>query len=97
MTHNDYLIGSVVRLSAAFTSAAGAAIDPATVTLKIKDPAGTITAYTYAAAQVVKDAVGSYHYDYTPVASGRYTYRWESAGAGQAAGEGVFDVLASRI
>jgi hypothetical protein len=97
-TLNRYDIGDLVRVSAAFSDVAGAAIDPTNVAFKFKDPAGAVTAYVYATdAALVRDSAGNYHVDVSVDSSGRWHYRWESTGAGQAAEEGQFIVDASGV
>ena len=84
-------IGDLVRVSATFT-VSGTATDPATVTLKVRDPSGTTTTYTYGAATVTKDSTGAYHRDVSATTAGRWLYRWEGTGTAQAAEEAAFDV-----
>lgn len=81
----SYDKGDLVRLTVAFTDLGGTAADPTTVTLSVRDPAGTITTYTYAGAQVIKEATGAFYYDLALSTVGVYTYRWTGTGAVQAA------------
>jgi len=94
---NTYDKGDVVRVTGAFTNAAGAAQDPSTVRFKFKDPANTVTTYTYPTdAQLVRDSTGNYHVDVDASISGEWDYRWEGSGAvGKSAGEGKFEVAPS--
>ena len=80
---NSYPKGQTVRFSAAFTVSA-VATDPTAVTLKTKDPAGTIATYTYALGELTKDSTGNYHKDIALATAGIWHYRWE--GTGPAAG-----------
>lgn len=89
MTINTYVVGTVVRLSAAFVSGT-VAIDPTTITLLIEDPLRVSTSYSGAA--ITRDAAGVYHCDYTTTAEGRHRYRWIGTGS-VSAGEGQFDVV----
>lgn len=89
---NRYILGEPVRLSATFT-VAGVATNPATVTVKVKDPAGVVTTISTAP---VNDGTGQYHVDYTPALKGEHVYRWEGTGACVAAAEEIFFV-ASRV
>ena len=75
----------------------GTAGDPTTVTLKVKDPTGTVTTYTYAGAQVVKDSTGNYHYDLTPAIAGKWYYEWVGTGAVPAQSESYFVVVPSQV
>jgi len=73
-----------------FKNAAGALTDPTTVTLEVKKPNGTVTTYTYAAAQIIKDSVGRYSYQLTVDAAGVWSYRWIGTGTVVAAEQDVF-------
>lgn len=88
----SYASGSQIRLSAAFT-VSGVATDPTTVSLTVKDPTGTETIYTYAAAQIVKDSTGNYHYDLTASTTGAYYYGFSASGTVVAASQGHFTVV----
>lgn len=92
---NSYDKGDLVRVTAAFTNAAGTATDPTTVVCKVRSPSG-ITTYTYGTdAELVKDSTGNYHLDINITADGQWWYRWEGTGAVQQAGEGSFTVARS--
>ncbi len=93
MPVKSYDKGDLVVLTAVFTDRNGAAIDPATVTFKIRDPSGAVTTYVFGTdAELVKDSVGNYHVDVSPSVNGDYLYRYESTGTGQAAEEGKFQI-----
>jgi hypothetical protein len=89
---NEYLIGQQIRLSASFTTAAGAAADPSAVTLTVRPPSGAPTMPTPA-----KDSTGNYHADVVPSVAGAWRYRWIGAGALVAAAEGEFLVTESQV
>lgn len=90
---NFYDKGDLVRVTAAFSNAAGAAVDPTTVRFKFKNPAAVVVTYTYGTdAQLVKDSVGNYHVDVDANAISFWYWRWESTGSGQSAEEGFFNV-----
>ena len=93
---NTYDIGDLVRITSAFTTQAGTAVDPSTVTARVKDPSGTTTVFTYPAS-VAKDATGDYHADFVPTLAGVHYYRWEGTGSAVAASEAFFYVQASNI
>lgn len=83
-----YDIGDLAKVSAAFTNAAGAAIDPTVVKLTVKKPDGTLTTYTYGVGDtIVKDSTGNYHANIDLTLAGTWRYRWFSTGTGQAAEE----------
>ena len=97
MTTNAYDIGDLVSITGAFTNSAGAAVDPTTVALTVRDPSGTESTYTYALGTVSRSALGNYFKQITPDASGTWYYRWVSTGTGQGAEEGMFYVRTSEI
>ena len=82
--------GDYIRLTGTWRNDANALVDPTTVTLKIHNPNGTISSYTYADGYVVKDSTGVYHYDFLPTTQGNYVYRWEGTGNAIASGQGAF-------
>lgn len=94
--------GAQMRLTAEFRSRdTGTLGDPTTVTLKVLDPLEVETDYTYAAAQIIKDAVGRYHMD-TDIPNstdsvGTWYYRWEITGALIGATEGQFIVKETKF
>ena len=93
---NSYNLGDQVRLSAAFTDADGAPVDPTVVTVKYSDPTGDVTDLTYGVdVAVTQEAGGSYYVDFVPNRAGQWRYRWESSGAVTAAAEGAFLVQRS--
>jgi len=100
MAENTYDVGDRVRLTAAFTDPnnADAAIDPTTVEVHYRNPAGTVTTKVHVTdAEVVKDSVGNYHIDIDITVSGRWYSRWEGDGAAVAAEEISFLVRAQNV
>lgn len=94
----SYVIGDLVRLKVTWRDAAGALVDPTTITCRVKNPAGTVTVYTYALGQVVRESIGVYHYDVdTSALNGTWSYRWEGTGAAVGAEEGDVLVNASKV
>jgi uncharacterized protein YfaS (alpha-2-macroglobulin family) len=92
-TINTYLIGAVVKLTGTFTDLDGDAIDPDTVTLRIKEPDGTITVYVYSTdLELVRDGVGEYHVDWAADQAGEYCFRFEGTGVAQAVNEKQFEI-----
>ena len=90
-----YDVGDAIRLSAVFYDEDGAAVDPTTVTLKVKDLVPATTSYVYLTdAEVIKDRVGHYHADLviTGAGDGYWHFRWEGTGAAVAAVEEKFKV-----
>lgn len=86
MAVNEYPKGNVVTLEADFT-VDGVPTDPTSVTLRVKEPDGTITVWTVTPGQVVNDpaAVGAFYADWTIDQEGLHEYRFEGTGAAVAA------------
>jgi hypothetical protein len=77
-----YEIDTLVNLQATFTLADGVTpADPTTVTVYVRNPAGTLLTYTYAAGDVTRTSAGSYAYSLYCAASGKWSYKWQGAGA----------------
>lgn len=93
---NTYEIGDKVRIKATFT-VSGVKTDPTTITLKVKDPAGIVTSYTYVGGTVTKSATGMYFRDVSITQSGEWFYRWEGTGAVETADEAYLVVEASEF
>lgn len=74
-----YTIGSIVHLTATFTDASGALVNPTTVTVAITDPAGTVTT-----PSAVNDSTGKYHYDYTTTLAGQFQFYFIGTGTNAA-------------
>ena len=85
MAINAYVRGQLVRVAAVFTNSAGTAVDPTTVTVRVRAPSGTVT--TPAAT---KDSVGNYHVDIDANTEGTWHYRFEGTGSNQGASEHQF-------
>lgn len=95
---NQYDIGDVVRVQGTFTTSAGAAVDPGTVTFKLKTPYGVATTYIYGTdAAVVKTGTGAYYVDYLTTVQGVHHVRWAGTVANIAAGESSFEVIESQF
>jgi hypothetical protein len=98
MTVSLYALGALVRCSGAFTTAAGAAQDPGTVTFKSRDPSGNVTTLVYGVdSAVVKGSTGNYYVDVDADEAGIWYFRFAGTVSGQAAGEGQFRVDSSRV
>lgn len=90
----SYLLGQSVRLSFETYSDPALTVpaDPTTVAVTVRKPDGTSSTYTWAAAQVVKDSTGKFHYDFVPATSGHYEAYWQAGGAVVTSFEESFDV-----
>jgi len=61
-------------------------IDPTTVTLRIKNPAGTYTLYTYGVdVGLVRASTGHYHFLLTLASLGTYSGKWTGISSDKAA------------
>lgn len=98
MTLTAWHLGELVRVSGAFRDLAGTLLNPTTVRLKVRTPAGVTTTYTYGTdVDLVRDSTGNFHFDVNANAVGKWHYRWESSGTGQAAEPGEFVVQSSLV
>lgn len=96
MPTNTYDKGDLIRVKATFT-VSSVVTDPTAITLKVKDPDGTITTYTYAGGSITKDSTGVYHKDLSVSNDGVWYYRFEGTGTCQAASENKFIVRKSEF
>lgn len=90
----SFPIGQTVHLTLnTYSDAAQTTLaDPTTVSIDLKSPDGTVVTYTLAAAQVVRDSLGKFHFDLTPAVAGHYEYHWYTTGAVTTSQDGTFDV-----
>jgi hypothetical protein len=88
----EYPYNSVVRADVAFTAVSGGtAVDPGTVTAKVRDPSRNVSSFVYNTDdEVVKSATGNYYIDIELDEAGLWKVRWDGEGANQAAGETEF-------
>ena len=87
------IAGTLMRVAGTWTDSSGNLVDPAAITLKVRDPSGSITSYTLAGATVVKDSTGKYHASVdTTGKPGHWVYEWTSTGTVQADQTGYFDI-----
>lgn len=90
-------VGDEVKLTTKFrTSDTGILADPTTVTLRLFPPRGqTEIVLTYAAADILRDGIGQYRYEFVLGLNdyGVWKCRWEGTGAIFAADQGVFTVI----
>jgi hypothetical protein len=82
-----YDIGDLAQLTATFTDDQGDLVEPDTVLLVTRDPAGAETEHPG-----ISDGDGVYHVDLQPAVSGTWAYRWVATGAGRGAEPGQFHV-----
>lgn len=75
----------------------GLLTDPTTVTLRIKEPDGTVTSYTYAAADLTKVSTGIYTYTFAPDQVGSGWLEAIGTGTVVAVDELAYTVRASQV
>lgn len=96
MATTQYDVGDVVVLDCVFT-VEDAETDPATVTLKVKPPTGSVETYTYAASEITRVAEGRFRRNVSATAAGTWHYRWIGTGDAAGAEEGSFWVRVSAV
>lgn len=84
--HYDSIDRGDTRTLTVAITASDVAVDPDTLTLTIRTPAGVSTTYTYGASAIVRDSEGAYSYEITFLESGAYTYEWQSTNPTQVQG-----------
>lgn len=95
---SDFVLGELVRVSAAFTNLVGAAADPAAVRFKYKDPEGAATSLVYGVdAALVRDSEGNFHVDIDANQPGTWKWKFYATGTGQTADTGSFTVEADEF
>jgi hypothetical protein len=76
-----HYVNSPITLQVNLTDSSGSDTDPDTVLIKILDPFGVSTTYTYGDDdEVTKQSVGDYSAEITPDSAGRWRWRWETTG-----------------
>ncbi len=90
---NTHDVGDVVRVWGYFTSGSQY-IDPDTVSLRVREPDGTVTTYTYSGS-VSRSTTGSYYKDLSVTSAGDWHYKFYSTGDGQAAESNYFTAAPS--
>lgn len=95
---NKHDLGDLVKVTGTFTDPdnSDAAIDPTVVKLSFRNPAGTVTTWTYGGGEITKVSTGVYTANIDANAAGRWYYRWWSTGTGQAAEEQSFQVVGGK-
>lgn len=67
--------------------------DPTALTLTVTKPDATTTLLHWPTpAEITRDSLGVFHYDYTGATAGTYLFRWVASGAVSSTGTGQFDV-----
>lgn len=81
-----YECDTEVELKGTFRNAADAVTDPSSITLYVRNPAGTTSTYTYAATEIVRESEGVYTKNVTLDAPGTWYYRFKGEGSLKVAG-----------
>lgn len=85
-----YDVGDKIRITATFVTIAGAA-DPTTVTFRFYIKSNLISEHVFGVdPDVIRDAVGVYHIDYTIPTPARWSYQTIGTGAVVASDWGHF-------
>ena len=82
-----------VELKGTFRDSAEALTDPTEVTLYVLNPAGTLSTYTYGAAEVTRASLGIFTKAVTLDASGVWYYRFKGTGVLKVADWKRIDVI----
>lgn len=82
----SYQTGDTYSATLTVRSSTGVLTDPATLTLKVRDPAGTVTTSTYPASPIVKDGTGEYHADIALTGVGMWVIEWSTTSPAQVEG-----------
>lgn len=86
-----YDVGDKIRISFSFVNSAGAAADPTSVVLKIKNGNTVVKDWTFGVdPEVINDAVGLYRADFVIGFKGYYSYNVTGSGIVFAADTGFF-------
>lgn len=95
--YKPWVVGEAARSSIAIVDPQGMPADPASLRIKVRSPAGTVTVIAYGTGEIVRDGAGRYHYDFVLAAPGVWITRWESDAPNAGAAEGELFVKRSRI
>jgi ferredoxin-NADP reductase len=82
-------VGTRVTARGSFATVDDTPDDPATVTVKVRNPGGVSTFVYGADAAVVRDALGEYHLDVDTPVAGHYVVRMAGTGGGPIAAKEV--------
>jgi hypothetical protein len=84
---NEYIVGTLARITFTITTSAGAPVDSSELTLQIKTPDKVVTDIS---SSIVHDSAGNYHADFITSQIGPHTYEVSSSGSVQISGLGKF-------
>lgn len=83
----NFIVGDMARLGLDVSDVSGALADPSSISLRVRSPVGVVTTLT---GELVKDAVGKYHFDLALDENGYYQYQWVCTGQNRGVTEGGF-------
>lgn len=90
------LVGNSILVSSTFKDFYDSLIDPATVTLKFKNPVtGVITARTFGDGSIKRESIGEFNSVISLTEPGDWIIRWEGTGEGASASEIIVKVVGS--
>lgn len=89
-------IGDQERINMTFTTLDGTLADPTEVTVRVKDPDGIVTVYTYGDDEVQRVSTGVYYLDVPATKADEWTYRVEATGLVKNM-DGIFTVRRSLV
>jgi len=79
-TAQIYDVGDLVTLKVSFRVGT-INTDPTVITLKVKNPIGLVTLYTYGVdSGLLRNAIGDYQFDLIVDTEGDWWYRWQGTG-----------------
>jgi len=73
--------------------------DPTDLILKIKEPDGTISTFTFSESPttIIRSSLGKFYYDFDITQEGRHYYKWNATGVAQSSEEASFKVKDSQF
>jgi hypothetical protein len=86
----NWQVGDTYPATVTFRDATGALADPTSLTLKVRNPAGTITTAVYPASPVARLSLGSYRADISLTTTGMWVIEFDAADLPQVEGVQVF-------
>lgn len=91
MAENTHDIGDLVELIGTYSDINNILHDPTGVFIEVEEPDATYIKKTFGVdPEVIRDSLGTYHMNFSPIQEGRHGYRWSATGIGQSAEEKTF-------
>lgn len=90
---SGFVVGDVARICLVTRDRFGTLTDPATLTLRTRDPVGVVTLYTFGVdPQIVKDSTGRFTASIPVSVAGDWLFYWTATGDAAGVAEGKFHV-----